>query len=234
MWDVGGLSFLLSRLDEWFIHVDSKHFVKYRSLFKSLPIREKRLSVLPLNYLFFGLPDGLKFTWRQSFDRLTLISFLLTVPPRFALIWRYVNSAAWVLSLSPQPREFIRLLWGAEEGQEASASYSLPFDSILITSAGMTDRGTLSAVIEGIDFPTLFGAHWRDTIRGFGFQKTSSSALIIWSIISIKTKDLQQSLLQCLYFLSSVGLQICWVKVISTDQKVSSKQQHLTAFSEGC
>lgn len=85
----------------------------------------------------------------------------------------------------------------------------------------------LSVVIEGIDFPTPFGAHWRDTIRSFGFQKTSSSALIIWSISSIKTRDLQQSLLQCLYFLSSIGLQICWVKVILTDQKVNSKQQQL-------
>lgn len=89
----------------------------------------------------------------------------------------------------------------------------------------------LSAVIEGIDFPTPFGAHWRDTIRGFGFQKTSSSALIIWSISSIKTKDLQQSLLQCLYFLSSIGLQICWVKVILTDQKVNSEQQQLQTLA---
>lgn len=85
----------------------------------------------------------------------------------------------------------------------------------------------LSAVIEGIDFPTPFGAHRRDTIRGSSFQKTSSSALIIWSISSIKTKDLQQSLLQCLYFLSSIGLQICWVKVILTDQKANCEQQQL-------
>lgn len=85
----------------------------------------------------------------------------------------------------------------------------------------------LSAVIEGIDFPTPFGAHRRDTIRGSSFQKTSSSALIIWSINSIKTKDLQQSLLQCLYFLSSIGLQICWVKVILTDQKANCEQQQL-------
>lgn len=83
----------------------------------------------------------------------------------------------------------------------------------------------LSAVIEGIDFPAPFGAHRRATIRGVGFQKTSSSALIIWSIISIKTMDLQQSLLQCLHFLSSIGLQICWVKVILTDQKVNSEQE---------
>ena len=97
-------------------------------------------------------------------------------------------------------------------------------------SACVTDREMLSTVIEGIDFPTPFGAHWRDTIKGFGFQKTSSSVLIIWSIISIKPRDLQQSFLQCLYFLFSIGLQICWVKVILTDQKVNSKQQQLQSL----
>lgn len=128
------------------------------------------------------------------------------------------------------PKEFIRLSMRCrrETGSQCELFIALWLNSN--HSACVTDREMLSTVIEGIDFPTPFGAHWRDTIKGFSFQKTSSSVLIIWSIISIKPRDLQQSFLQCLYFLFSIGLQICWVKVILTDQKVNSKQQQLQSL----
>lgn len=168
-----------------------------------------------------------RFSWHESLDRLKLSTSLFFDYQEFPIIWRYINCATRVVSLSLQPREFIRLTMRWKRG---AGSLCELFIALWLNSnhfSRVTDREMLSALIEGIDFPTPFGAHWRDTIRGFGFQKkkTSSSALITWSIINIKTGDLQQSLFQCLYFLSSIGLQICWVKVILTDLKENSKQQ---------
>ena len=118
----------------------------------------------------------MKFTWQQSFNILKLTS--LTLTQRFTVICRYVNSAAWIISLSPQHREFIRLSMRCRRG---AGSQSQIFIALWLNSNHFSlcdwQRNAL-CLIEGIDFPTPFGVHWRDTISGFGFQKKKKKKII--------------------------------------------------------
>lgn len=112
-----------------------------------------------------------RFSWHESLDRLKLSTSLFFDYQEFPIIWRYINCATRVVSLSLQPREFIRLTMRWKRG---AGSLCELFIALWLNSnhfSRVTDREMLSALIEGIDFPTPFGAHWRDTIRGFGFQK---------------------------------------------------------------
>lgn len=110
-------------------------------------------------------------------------------------------------------------LWGAKEGKEASAELFI----VLWLNSNHFSQCDWQRNAFHCDWEYWFLSPFWGTLerhnQSLHFQKTSSSALIIWSIISISAGDLQQSLLQCLYFLSSIGLQICWVKVIVIDQK---------------
>lgn len=108
-----------------------------------------------VNFLLFNIClVGWRLPWHKSLDRLKLWTSLFFDYHEFPIIWRYINCATRVVSLCLQPREFIRLTMRWKRG---AGSLCELFIALWLNSnhfSRVTDREMLSALIEGIDFPT--------------------------------------------------------------------------------